>query len=834
MPKRRTIVDDDAHTQLARAVQASGRSITWLARMLGYDRSTLHKWLNGTNAIPPSTLQRLCDLISMPDDQRIAQFVARGYAIRLPAPPVARVSPALHQLRAPTHDFVGREHEIEQIVALLAEAAGSMTTAICGVHGMGGVGKTELAYVVAQRLAAHFPDAQIVLALRGTGNTPMWPTQALQHVIRSFDPQAQLSEDLHELQARYCSYLHGKRVLVLADDAADAAQVRALLPPPGSGVIITSRQRFTLEGIRSFDLDMLPEGAAVALLHSICPRIGAAAPRLAALCCYLPLALRVGAGLLASDDSYAIEYYLTQLRAARLPYLCVPEATDDPQASIEASLALSYHALPAAAQQAMAYLGVFPASFDLRAAQAVMQVAHGDATARLGQLRHHHLIEWDAAQGRYQFHDLVREFALRHLADDTTARQRHAAYFLQLAEQNMTADHNDHGQWLATMEREHANVRAACVWLDQSQSYELLLRLSVALGPFWIARDYVDEGNDTLRVALANSPHNTCHVQAQALMYAGALARVRGDTHAAHERYQASRALWALLEDEEQYAEATFQLGLVATDAGEKLRARTLFAESLTLFERSNRYDRAGVMHANLGRIAVDAGDYEEAQQHFETSYDALSRSDDAVERAWLLLNMARLARVLQHHDRALLHADEALVCFQQHDYRQGIAWAQLRRGMIFSEMQHYDDADAVLEQSLALFGRLGNNLGCAMAHRVLAEIALIQRNTFAMRQHATYGLKLYHMLKNKPGMSLCLVLLAWLHLDPQPMHAAILIQVAESLLQGTGMILHNTEFHAYTQIITAVHARLDAFQDSLAHLPEQIALEQALAIALA
>ena len=82
----------------------------------------------------------------------------------------AKATSALHQLRAPVGDFVGREHEIEQFVQALSKAAGA-AAAISGVRGLGGIGKTELAYTAAQRLAAQFPDAQLLVELAGPAHS---------------------------------------------------------------------------------------------------------------------------------------------------------------------------------------------------------------------------------------------------------------------------------------------------------------------------------------------------------------------------------------------------------------------------------------------------------------------------------------------------------------------------------------------------------------------------------------------------------------------------------------------------------------------------------------
>jgi hypothetical protein len=140
-------------------------------------------------------------------------------------PPPPQI-PTLHQLRAPVADFVGREQELAELTAALT--AGTAAT-ISGVAGMGGIGKTELAMKVANDLRERYPDAQVVLNLQGSRDTAMSAMTALQQVIRVFAPEAQLPDDEPKLVAAYCSLLADKRVLILADDAKDAAQVRPLL-----------------------------------------------------------------------------------------------------------------------------------------------------------------------------------------------------------------------------------------------------------------------------------------------------------------------------------------------------------------------------------------------------------------------------------------------------------------------------------------------------------------------------------------------------------------------------------------------------------------------------
>lgn len=137
-----------------------------------------------------------------------------------------------HQLRPPVTTLVGRDALIDQLIATLpqpkqASAAGVVVL----LHGMEGIGKTELAYAFAQRVTHLFPDAQLLLEMDGE-DTPLLPEHALQQIIHVFKPQAQVTGDIDTLQERYRSVLQDKRVLIIADDVGSIDQVTRLHPPP--------------------------------------------------------------------------------------------------------------------------------------------------------------------------------------------------------------------------------------------------------------------------------------------------------------------------------------------------------------------------------------------------------------------------------------------------------------------------------------------------------------------------------------------------------------------------------------------------------------------------
>jgi hypothetical protein len=399
----------------------------------------------------------------------------------------------LHQLRAPTGDFVGREREIDDLLRSLRRARhDSKAASVCCIRGMGGIGKTELAYVVARDLSEDFPDAQIVLNLQGSSEHPATPIQLLRKVILDLDRHATLPSEPNDLLSLYRSLLHGKHVLILADDVESAQQVRPLLPPVGCALLITSRNRFWLPNMTVYDLEVLTEAESVTLLKSIYADIDLASKRLAKLCGYLPLALRVSASYL-QDSLYSIEQYLERLESKRLCYLNDLENPDDPEASVEASLALSYDALEPAMQQTLGHLTVFPAHFDLTAASAVAQPDGEDeeTITRLFRrsllqqaVKHYRLLDEEKQIKQCYLHDLVRAFAEKHHKNVGEARNRYIRYYAALAQRAsllLKKPDQTYYEGLELFNLDWINIEAGLTWAgEQAETTDLLLTYATA------------------------------------------------------------------------------------------------------------------------------------------------------------------------------------------------------------------------------------------------------------------------------------------------------------------------------------------------------------------
>ena len=77
-------------------------------------------------------------------------------------------APGMFNLPRPPADFVGRAEELAELRAAL-KTQGAL---LCGLRGLGGVGKTALALVLADELRPQYPDAHILLELDGTQEPP--------------------------------------------------------------------------------------------------------------------------------------------------------------------------------------------------------------------------------------------------------------------------------------------------------------------------------------------------------------------------------------------------------------------------------------------------------------------------------------------------------------------------------------------------------------------------------------------------------------------------------------------------------------------------------------
>ncbi|MFF0968079.1 BTAD domain-containing putative transcriptional regulator [Streptomyces sp. NPDC003703] len=237
--------------------------------------------------------------------------------LRVIAPPA--------QLPATTPWFVGRDQQLGALNALLTRRQSDTASVSIGVlHGPREVGKTALAVRWAHQRHEAFPDGQLYADLQGGSGKPVPAATVLTRFLRSLGvPDAWVPGTCEEAAALFRSMVAGRRFLVLLDDAADAAQVRSLLPgTPGNLVLVTSRTPLTdlvtREGAVPIPVDALSPAEAHALVEA---RLGAertaaepgAVAELVAVCGSLPVPLREAAVRLAAEPRLSLRALVDEL-----------------------------------------------------------------------------------------------------------------------------------------------------------------------------------------------------------------------------------------------------------------------------------------------------------------------------------------------------------------------------------------------------------------------------------------------------------------------------------------------------------------------------------------
>jgi tetratricopeptide (TPR) repeat protein/transcriptional regulator with XRE-family HTH domain len=601
---------------LDRIKELSGLSLRALARQTDLSSSSLSRYLTGRLVPPWDAVVALCRAVGR--DPRPLRPVWAEAAKAGAAP-----SPRRNDLPADLIDFTGRDTE-SALVEELLRAAGAVA-----IDGMPGVGKTSLAVRVAHRLAPTYPDGGLYLDLHGftPGQAPLEPQAALGRLLGALDvthPPAGAAERA----ALWRSELSRRRALVVLDNAADAEQVRPLLPGAGkSAVLITSRHRLiSLDGVPPVSLAPLAAAEAAHLFGraaGLTVTDEEAVDQVLRQCGGLPLALRMAGARLRHRPGWTVAVLAERLR--------------DSAGRFDAVFGMSLQQLDPVQRRTFRLLGVLPGDdFAAAAVVALADLPPGRGADVLEELVDAHLIQ-EPAPGRYRMHDLIRRYAADIAADEEphaeAALRRVLSHYLAQAQANdrmLPSPHRpqpapgDPARAMAWFDLEHPNLIA---------SFDAAVRLG--------ADEFVAELPQAMRVWFFR--HRGTDDQARLLEGAGAAAGRLG-----RRRQQA-----ALLAD----------LGFARAAAGR-------LADALTAYEQAEQSgadddDLAATLALRIGLVRRDLGDLEAAQAHFRRAYAVFERigrpagqSQALAFDGWVTLRLGRPGEAVELARAAVALAD--------------------------------------------------------------------------------------------------------------------------------------------------------------------------------
>jgi len=655
-------------------------------------------------------------------------------------------------LAMPAADFVGREDDLAELE--LQHAAG---VAISGVQGQGGVGKTELARKLAERLASRCPDGLIEIDLRGVDPVPIRPCDAQARIVREFrGVDHRVPDDDAALLAEYRATLAGKRVLLLLDNAGTAEQVEALLPPAGTPavVIVTSRRRLAVKGLRRHDLDTLPADAASALVRSLVPQLSdAEATDMAQACGRLPLALRLAGSALAERPDWTAADYLRRLQTrGRLNvldgvWLVVAESED---------------LLADATKVAWSALAVFAGGFEKGWAAQVWAVDEDTADDYLGELQRHSLLAWEAEERRFHLHDLVREYATGRL--DPSGRDllelRHAALFRdELRSANLQLKQGgDH--ILVALRRFEAVEVEARVAFDRARGQpdapawqvicrDVALQAAGLLDLRLLAHEQVDwyavaadrtrrlgdrRSEAYARVGLGIAYFRLGQVRLAVESYENGLALARevgdrriegnilgclgtaclalGRPREAIPWFRAQLGIAQGLGDRRGEGSSLGSLGLASAALGQPAEALSFYERRLTIARALGDRRGEGIVLGNLGNAYGALGRFDRAIECHEARLRIARELGDRQGEGNAIGNLGKTYRQLGQPHRAIDLLQRRLELAREIGDRRGEGGALLSLGLTYADLGQPRQAIDCFRQSLAIDREIGNKRG--------------------------------------------------------------------------------------------------------------------------
>ncbi len=726
------------------------------------------------------TLNLYEHILAANDEADLKQYLANSYPQLKPP----------HNLPQPVTSFIGRSEALIKIQNLLSQPEVRLLT----LTGPGGTGKTRLALEVAHLILNTFQHGLFFIDLAPLTD----PNQIAAKIAEELQIFLNANPSiLDQLKA----YLCDKQLLLLLDNIehllAAAPQISSLLAAaPNLKVLVTSRVLLRLSGewdfpvhpltlpdlgerpfpqtLSNYDAIRLFQERAKALKpdFALTPESETAVAEICIRLDGLPLAIELVAARsrLLSPTQILAQWdnglSLTSQGARDLP---------DRQQTLKATLDWSYNLLQAEEQTLFARLAVFVGGFTLDAAEGVCSLPDSPPIlVGLESLLDNNMIRESVTQDEPRFRMLVtvQEYALNLLSsskEENDIRQRHAIYFMHLAEAAQPYFHG--GQevsWVNKLEKEQDNLRAALAWSSEND-LEVNLCVASALGRYWHRKGHHQEGRKWLEQALEKEKMSKTHypqLKAKALNEAGVLAQYQGDSDTAANYQTESVNLWRQLNDNRGLAYALCDLGAALRHQEDLFsRVRSLMEESVLYFKQLG--DRQGLSYvyfwsshtpylqkdyataksiaemciqlnqesANnsslvgpysvLGRIAFQQQQFAEAEEYFQKCLNLSLQVIDVYSMGLAPKYLGLLAYVQADYERALAFFEESEGIWRKINNNRRRAKDLFLLAMAARHLNDYERARTTLYQSYVLCEQLQDDKEIVMCLFGLAVVAL-------------------------------------------------------------------------------------------------------------
>lgn len=730
----------------------------------------------------------------------------------LPAPPIPQ-SAIPHNLTLPATPFVGRQEELSSIQRLLTEEPDCRLLTLVGP---GGIGKTRLALQAAQHLIPAFPD--------GVFMVPLAPVSDAAYLVSAIAAAIRLQfSGATEPKMQLLHHLRPKQMLLVLDnfeqllDGADLLSELLRLAPQVA-LLVTSRERLRLQEEWNYEMaglpfprqgqrplpDELTHYGAIQLFAQCARRADASfaltaadAPAVVRICQLvdgMPLALELAASWARAMTCAEIAEEI----ARNLDFLtATARNVPDRHRSLRAIFEQSWLRLPAAEQAICARLALFRGGCLRPAAEEVT----GASLPQLSLLVDRSLLRRDR-HGRYEMHELIRQFALARLEEEPEAHQavqsRHSAYYLRfLADCTDGIKSDRQTAVLAEIAAEIDNVRlawqqaiacrdgaalaeaiaslwlfsefrgvlhegesafgaAAAAWGNEAGDDTLVGFLLAGQGSLLARRGWFEEGEALMQRGLtllrqAAPPDPTKEAFALAWLAFSCVTRGRYDE--AQEAAQASLSLYPQTGDRWTQAGCLRLLGAAALYRGQLPEAARYLQECLAACQEIGERRIRTFATLNLGVIAYLRGETVQAGQFFDEAMQLSRALDDRLSQVAILIESGRLATGRGRYDQARQMLEESLAL--QREVGRGDEGAILAAlGSVCRFQGEAAAAERAYRDSLAASRALGILPNVARCLSGLGDLAFDQGHFVQAEQSQLEALAIWQRIGNEPEMA--------------------------------------------------------------------------------
>ncbi|WP_204053259.1 ATP-binding protein [Microbispora siamensis] len=666
-----------------------------------------------------STVRLLADALGLSDSERAEfQRIARTGPAEAgmttdaaPAPPGPRTIPAPQirpaQLPAQVTGFAGRVHQLRDL--------DGAPNPVVLVVGEAGVGKTTLVIRWAHAAAGSYPDGQLYVNLRGFDPTrsPVDPTDVLHSFLGALGVAAsRIPNDRDSRAALYRSLLADRRMLIVLDNAAGTDQVRPLLPGNSAcRVLITSRDRLTglvvsdaayMLTVPPLDIEEARELLGLRLGSRRVEAESADFDRLIDRCQHLPIALALVAARLAAQPTVTVHALAAQIDAAVPSQVLDSLAVGDTTTDIRAVFSWSYQKLSDGAARLFRLLAVHPGpDISVEAAASLAAVEPARLRPLLDEITRNHLVH-EHRPGRYEFHDLLRAYAIE-LAHSQDAPEEWDEALRRVL------DHYIHaagaGARLLFPHRDEVTVptgrpgvvrvapagrSAALAWFT-AEHQVLLNMLDVT----------VEQGFDAYVAPLA-----WAFVP---------FANLRGHWHDELRGHRGALAVAERRKDLAGQGRSHLAMAAVYTRIGETGPAERHYQLALDIFERIGDLVGGGHVHSNLARIREVETRHEAALRHSQEALRLYTKADHPRFRARALSGVGWYQVAVGDYTAALGFCTEALTSLREIGDRDGEAATLDTLGYAHSHLGDHDRAITCYEDARRLHHEDGDRYNEAL-----------------------------------------------------------------------------------------------------------------------